>query len=95
MCIGIAAIAAGKLPVPSRTRQISPSASLTVLSCASTRELRVAAMPCSSFHPIQSAILTFSTKGLQAISDPGRGKVRSTAECPSPPHIQTITEQWA
>ena len=43
--MGIAAIAAGKLPVSFRTRQISPSAFLTVLSCASTWELRIAAMP--------------------------------------------------
>ncbi len=42
--MGIAAIAAGKLPDSFRTRQISPSAFLTVLSCASTWELRIAAM---------------------------------------------------
>ena len=42
--MGIAAIAAGKLPDSFRTRQISPSAFLTVLSCASAWELRIAAM---------------------------------------------------
>ena len=42
--MGIAAIAAGKLPVSFRTRQISPPAFLMVLSCASTWELRIAAM---------------------------------------------------
>jgi hypothetical protein len=43
--MGIAAIAAGKLPDSFRTRQISLPAFLTVLSCASTWELRIAAMP--------------------------------------------------
>ena len=42
--MGIAAIAAWKLPDSFRTRQISPPAFLTVLSCASTWELRIAAM---------------------------------------------------
>lgn len=42
--MGIAAIAAGKLPDSFRTRQISSPAFLIVLSCASTWELRIAAM---------------------------------------------------
>jgi hypothetical protein len=45
--MGIAAIATGKLPDPFRTRQISPSAFLTVLSCESTWELWIAAMSVS------------------------------------------------
>ena len=52
--VGIAAIAAGKLPDSCRTRQISPPAFRTVLSCASTWELRIAAMSISSlsFNPL-------------------------------------------
>ncbi len=42
--MGIAAIAAGQLPVSFRTRQISPPAFLIVLSCASAWELWIAAM---------------------------------------------------
>ena len=52
--MGIAAIAAGKLPVPFRTRQISPSAFLTVLSCESTWELWIAAMLTTLFFKKKS-----------------------------------------
>ncbi len=53
--MGIAAIARGKLPVSFRTRQISPSAFLTVLSCASTWELRIAAMPTTLFEKVRKS----------------------------------------
>ena len=60
--VGIAAIAAGKLPDSCRTRQISPPAFRTVLSCASTWELRIAAMSISS-HLISSHLYLLRESG--------------------------------